>query len=115
MKRSFRELSSRVDMASLDPAALPSTLVGNFRRHVPAYVSGTLLLAIFQLSLNRIDWLSKAAIDAVFGGAPEAVTRPAVTIFVLALLSFVCRVGSRWFIFNAGRDAEYELRALLLH
>ena len=24
-------------------------------------------------------------------------------------------MGSRWFIFNAGRDAEYELRALLLH
>ena len=102
-------------MASLDPAALPSTLVGNFKRHIPAYVAGTFLLAIFQLALNRVDWLSKAAIDDVFGGAPEAVTRPAMIIFALALVSFVCRVGSRWFIFNAGRDAEYELRALLLH
>lgn len=102
-------------MASLDPARLPSTLGGNFRRHVPAYVGGTVLLAIFQLALNRIDWLSKAAIDDVFGGKPELVTRPAMFILGLALLSFVCRVGSRWFIFNAGRDAEYELRALLLH
>ena len=42
-------------------------------------------------------------------------TRPAIIIFVLALVSFGARVGSRWFIFNAGRDAEYELRALLLH
>jgi ATP-binding cassette subfamily B multidrug efflux pump len=33
----------------------------------------------------------------------------------LALLSFITRVASRWFIFNAGRDAEYELRTLLLH
>lgn len=102
-------------MAPLDPARLPATLGGNFRRHVPAYVGGTVLLAIFQLALNRIDWLSKAAIDDVFGGKPELVTRPAMFILGLALLSFVCRVGSRWFIFNAGRDAEYELRALLLH
>ena len=73
------------------------------------------MLATFQLSLNRIDWLSKAAIDAVFGGTPERVTGPAMFIFVLAVLAFVTRVSSRWFIFNAGRDAEYELRALLLH
>jgi ATP-binding cassette, subfamily B, multidrug efflux pump len=100
---------------SVDPGSLPTTLGGQFKRHVPAYLAGGLLLAGFQLALNRIDWLSKAAIDEVFGGAPERVTRPALFIFALALFSFVCRVGSRWFIFNAGRDAEYELRALLLH
>ncbi len=73
------------------------------------------MLATFQLSLNRIDWASKAAIDAVFGGTPERVTGPAKLIFALAVVAFVTRVASRWFIFNAGRDAEYELRALLLH
>ncbi|MBX3188168.1 MAG: ABC transporter ATP-binding protein [Labilithrix sp.] len=73
------------------------------------------MLAVFQLSLNRVDWLSKAAIDDVFGGAPEEVTRPALFIFGFAMLALVTRVASRWFIFNAGRDAEYELRALLLH
>jgi ATP-binding cassette subfamily B protein len=99
----------------IDPGSLPISLGGQFRRHLPAYIAGTLVLAVFQFSLNRIDWLSKAAIDDVFGGAPEKVTEPAMWIFALALLSFVCRVASRWFIFNAGRDAEYELRALLLH
>jgi len=98
-----------------DPASFPMTLGGQFRRHLPRYAAGTLMLAVFQLSLNRIDWLAKAAIDSVFGGTPEQVTRPAVIIFVLALIAFVTRVASRWFIFNAGRDAEYELRALLLH
>jgi ATP-binding cassette subfamily B protein len=73
------------------------------------------MLAGFQLALNRIDWLSKAAIDDVFGGAPERVTGPATLILVLALFAFVARVASRWFIFNAGRDTEYELRSLLLH
>ncbi len=99
----------------LDLGSLPTTLGGQFKRHLPAYVAGAVLLGIFQLSLNRIDWLSKAAIDDVFGGAPDKVTGPALFMFVLAVLAFACRVGSRWFIFNAGRDAEYELRGLLLH
>ena len=98
-----------------DPAAFPVTLGGQFLRHLPRYLAGTAMLAAFQLSLNRIDWLSKAAIDAVFGAAPERVTGPATLIFALAVVAFVTRVASRWFIFNAGRDAEYELRALLLH
>ena len=99
----------------LDPAALPTSLGGQFKRHVPAYLGGGILLALFQLALNRIDWLSKTAIDSVFGASPSMVTRPAVFMFGLAVVAFVCRVGSRWFIFNAGRDAEYELRGLLLH
>jgi ATP-binding cassette subfamily B protein len=73
------------------------------------------MLAIFQLALNRIDWLSKAAIDDVFGGTPERVTGPASLILALALVAFFARVASRGFIFNAGRDAEYELRTMLLH
>jgi ATP-binding cassette, subfamily B, multidrug efflux pump len=72
------------------------------------------MLAVFQLALNRIDWQSRTAIDEIFGGAPERVTGPATLILGLALLAFVTRVASRWYIFNAGRDAEYELRALLL-
>ena len=91
------------------------SLGGQFKRQLPAYLFGGLLLAFFQIALNRIDWLSKTAIDGVFGKEPDAVTRPAVLIFVLAVTAFFARVGSRWFIFNAGRDAEYELRALLLH
>ncbi len=98
-----------------DPSAFPITLGGQFRRHLPRYIAGTAMLATFQLCLNRIDWLCKAAIDAVFGAAPDQVTRPAVIIFVLAVVAFVSRVSSRWLIFNAGRDAEYQLRALLLH
>lgn len=101
--------------STLDPSSFPVSLGGQFRRHLPRYIAGTVMLAIFQLSLNRIDWLSKAAIDDVFGASPEQVTRPALFIFALAIVAFITRVSSRWYIFNAGRDAEYELRALLLH
>lgn len=103
------------DNPKTDAARFPITLRGQFLWHAPRYAAGTVVLATFQLALNRIDWLSKAAIDAVFGGTPEQVTRPALFIFGLAVVAFVARVASRWFIFNAGRDAEYQLRALLLH
>lgn len=91
------------------------SLGGQFWRHFPQYVAGTVVLAVFQFSLNRIDWQAKRAIDALFGAVPADVTIPAATMFGLAVIAFVARLSSRWFIFNAGRDAEYELRALLLH
>jgi ATP-binding cassette subfamily B multidrug efflux pump len=101
---------------SAAPSALsyPTTLRGQLRRHAGQFVAGTLTLAAFQLAMNRIDWQSKAAIDAVFGKTPADAWRPAATMLVLAIAAFVARVASRWYLFNAGRDAEYELRVELL-
>jgi ATP-binding cassette subfamily B multidrug efflux pump len=101
--------------STVDPQNLPVTLGGQFRRHLPVYLLGTAMLAVFQLSLNRIDWLSRTAIDDVFSKDPSRVTGPATFILGLAVVALLTRVSSRWYIFNAGRDAEYELRALLLH
>ncbi|MCL2449195.1 MAG: ABC transporter ATP-binding protein/permease [Polyangiaceae bacterium] len=92
----------------------PTTLAGQFRRHAPRYAVGTLMLAAFQLAMNLIDRQSKTAIDAVFGPDPAHAWRPAAAMLALAAVAFVTRVSSRWFIFNAGRDAEYELRVELL-
>ena len=64
--------------------------------------------------MNQIDWLSKKAVDRIFGDDPRSAIAPAAFILGLALVAFVTRVASRWFIFNAGRDVEYELRAVLL-
>ena len=94
--------------------SLPSTLSGQFRRHLPAYLAGTLVLAIFQVAMNRIDWLSKAAVDLIFSPTPRDAWRPVSVIFALAVLAFVARVASRWFMFNAGRDVEYEVRTTFL-
>ena len=98
-----------------DPQRLPTTLGGYFRRHLPAYAAGAVFLGGFQLSMNRIDWLSKAAIDAVFGGGRAAAIRAASLMLILAVAAFVARIASRYFVFNAGRDVEYELRQVLLH
>jgi ATP-binding cassette subfamily B protein len=81
---------------------------------MPQYVVGTVTLAAFQLAMNRIDARSGAAIDTLLGSTPSAVWRPATTILLLAVTAFVARVASRFYMFNAGRDAEYELRFELL-
>src|SRR5580658_9485126 len=95
-------------------AALPTPLGGHFRRRAPAYSAGCLVLAIFQIAMNRIDWLSKSAVDTIFGPTPLLAWIPAVWIFGLAIVAFVSRVSSRWFVFNAGRDVEYEVRTVFL-
>ncbi|MDP8998476.1 MAG: ABC transporter ATP-binding protein/permease [Myxococcota bacterium] len=92
----------------------PTTLRRQLRHHMPQYVAGTLTLAAFQLAMNLIDWQSKSAIDLVFGARPLDAWMPAATMLVLAIGAFVARIASRWFVFNAGRDAEYELRFELL-
>jgi len=92
----------------------PTTLRGQFRRHARQYAIGTAMLAVFQLAMNRIDLQAKGAIDAIFGATPELAWKPALAMLVLAVAAFVARVTSRWSVFNAGRDAEYELRFELL-
>ncbi len=93
---------------------MPTSLGGQMKLHIAAYLFGAVMLATFQFSMNRIDWLSKAAIDLVFGQNPVDSWRPAAMMLGLAVVAFGARVSSRWLIFNAGRDVEYDLRALLL-
>lgn len=107
-------LAASIVGPSLNETRYPTTLEGQFRRHVPQYLVGTVTLAAFQYAMNQVDWRSKAAIDAVFGPNPTTAWVPAATMLGLALFAFVVRVASRWFLFNAGRDAEYELRFELL-
>jgi ATP-binding cassette subfamily B protein len=90
------------------------TLGAQFRRHLPAYALGTVVLAGFQLAMNRIDWRSKPPLDRIFSDDPRSAIFPASIILGLSLVAFFTRIASRWFIFNAGRDVEYELRAVLL-
>jgi ATP-binding cassette, subfamily B, multidrug efflux pump len=93
---------------------------GQFTRQLPAYGLGVLALAAFQYAMNRIDWLSKAAVDAIAGVTPQAGTAPTdvkrlvLTMFGLAVAAFFMRVLSRYFVFNAGRDVEFELRGAIL-
>jgi ATP-binding cassette subfamily B protein len=92
----------------------PTTLWGTFRRHLPAFLAGSLMLLLFQIAMNRIDRCSIWAIDAIFQGRAIEAWKPGLAMLLLALFAFGVRVTSRWFMFNAGRDVEYELRGVLL-
>lgn len=92
----------------------PTTILGQFRRHLPQYAVGTVMLGAFSLAMNRIIWQTEAAIGVVLGATPAEVWKPAAVILGLAVVAFFVRVLSRWYIFNAGRDTEYELRYELL-
>ena len=107
-----------------EPQVLPkeeperTTLFSFFVAFWPRYVMGGLMLLAFQFAMNRIDWLSKRAIDALFssvpGVSPHDAMRPLWGILALAVVAFLVRVSSRMYCFNAGRDIEYKLRGLLL-
>ena len=100
---------------SATPQRYPTTLREQFRSHAPQYLIGTVLLGAVQyLAMNRIDHRMKDAIDSIFGAVPASAWRPAAFMLGLGVFAFFVRVGSRWFLFNAGRDAEYELRHELL-
>ncbi|MEZ4374139.1 MAG: ABC transporter ATP-binding protein [Polyangiaceae bacterium] len=91
-----------------------------FRRHMPRYGIGLLLLAAYQYLQFWIDTHIAKAINAAsggggfeFGGSNFAL-RLGVGLIGVAILAFVIRVMSRVAIFNAGRIGEYELRRGLL-
>lgn len=96
----------------MQAAPIP-TIWKEIKRYRWSLVLGTFMLAIFQLALNRIEWLSKGALDQIFKDHRPA-WKPALVILFLAVVAFVARLCSRWFWFYTGRDVEYDLRKQLL-
>lgn len=85
------------------------------RRYRWAYLLGFLLLALTNGFQVAIPWLLKLGIDSIEGlesdpAAMGTVGWAALGILVAAVLQAVARVASRWVVFRAGRDAEYDLR-----
>ncbi len=102
-------------VASVSAAvAEPITLKGAFMRHLPKTLAGWACLALFQYAMNRIDWNTKTAVDGMELSAADVVTHAVITLLVYAGVAFTTRVASRWFLFNVGRDVEFEMRESLL-
>ena len=93
---------------------IPVDLPGQFRRHMPRYVVGLGLLAIYQIAQWWFDLRMQDAINAATAGESEKTLRLGILLIVVALFAFLVRVFSRVIIFNAGRIGEYELRSALL-
>jgi ATP-binding cassette subfamily B multidrug efflux pump len=88
----------------------PPSLASQFTRHAPRYGVGLLLLAAYQASQYWFDTRLREAINDALGTEHERAIQLGLTLVVVMLGAFVVRVLSRVVVFNAGRNAEYELR-----
>jgi ATP-binding cassette, subfamily B, multidrug efflux pump len=95
--------------------SLPVTLPGQVRRHLPRYLFGILLLALYQYSQYWFDTRLVVAINAATGGDSSLALETGIWLASVSIAALFVRVLSRVVLFNAGRLAEYELRASFLH
>jgi len=95
--------------------AIPVTLTGQSRRHLSRYLVGVLLLGVYQYSQYWFDTRLMRAINAATAGKRELAFQLGISLGLVSLVAFGIRVSSRVVLFNAGRLAEYELRAAFLY
>jgi ATP-binding cassette subfamily B protein len=95
-------------------SAIPVGLGSQFKRQLPRYAAGVVLLGAYQYSQYWFDTRLMTAIDFAMGGNRAGAVRVGQLLVIVALGALVIRVMSRVAVFNAGRIAEYELRQALL-
>ncbi|MGK3967914.1 ABC transporter ATP-binding protein [Sorangium sp. So ce118] len=101
-------------MLKTDPSTYPVGLGAQFRHKLPLYLAGAALLATQQLLMAKRDFLVKDAVDAAVNLQSTEASRAALIMLGVSVGAAVMRVFSRVTIFTAGRNVEYELRAVLL-
>jgi ATP-binding cassette, subfamily B, multidrug efflux pump len=93
---------------------IPVTIGAHFKRQLPRYGVGLLLLATYQYGQYWFDTRLRSAIDLAMAERFRAATMLGIWLVSVAVGAFVLRVLSRVAVFNGGRIAEYELRSALL-
>ena len=97
-----------------DADSIPVQLSAQFRRHMPRYLAGVVLLGGYQTAQWWFDVKLQLAINAATDGEHEIALHIGGLLVAVALAALVIRILSRVIVFNAGRIAEYELRTALL-
>lgn len=102
-------------LAAVDPVAarLPFALWAQFGRQSRRYAAGLMLLAVYQYAQYWFDTRFSRAINLVDQHQRDAAVELGFLLVLVALFAFAVRVLSRVAVFNAGRNAEYELRRVL--
>ena len=102
-------------LAAVDPiaAATPVGLWEQFKRQRRRYLAGLVLLAVYQASQYWFDTRFAEAINLADHHERGPAVQLGLWLVVVALFAFGVRVLSRVAVFNAGRNAEYELRRVL--
>ncbi len=84
-----------------------------FVHHSPRYLVGVGLLGLYQLAQYWFDTRLRHAINHTLDGKMELARHLGLQLILVVLAAFVVRVLSRVVVFNAGRNAEYDIRASL--
>src|SRR5688500_8857034 len=84
-----------------------------FVHHSPRYLVGVGLLGLYELAPYWFDTRLRDAINPTLGGAQDLARDLGLQLIVVVLVAFVVRVLSRVVVFNAGRNAEYDIRGQL--
>lgn len=102
-------------LAAVDPLAarLPVGLWAQFGRQSRRYAAGLGLLAVYQYAQYWFDTRFSQAINFADHHQRDAAVHLGIWLIGVALAAFGVRVLSRVAVFNAGRNAEYELRRVL--
>lgn len=94
----------------------PIGLGAQFKRNMPLYAVGSVMLLTQQFLMAQRDFLVKDAVDSIAAKADEAAAMGAIWILIVSVGAMLARLLSRATIFTGGRNVEYELRdALLRH
>ena len=88
----------------------PRSLWSYVRPYWRSIAIGGLLLIVTNALAKSLPWLLKNAVDGLVGLQFESVGYYALAMVGVALVMFFVRVLSRVFVFNVGRDVEYDLR-----
>jgi ATP-binding cassette subfamily B multidrug efflux pump len=95
--------------------ALPSHPLRYLARYRRWIVLGILCLVVTNVLAQAMPWVVKLTIEAIGkatkGAAASSISWLALGLIGIAIVQGMSRILSRIFIFNAGRDAEHDLRA----
>lgn len=103
-------------------ANYPTSLKAQLVSKLPWYGFGAGLLLVQQYLMARRDFFVRDAVNAATGtgnaaeltAAMHDAKTAAIAMIIVSIVASIARVMSRIAIFSAGRNVEYELRAVLL-
>src|SRR5262249_34338667 len=85
--------------------------LGYLRPYRSVLAWGVVMLLITNVSFLGVPYFMGRAIQALKDGRTDDVPRLVMLLIVFAIATAVSRIASRVWIFNAARDAEYDLRS----
>lgn len=98
-------------MPSSGPSATARSSLGYLKPYRPILVGGVLSLLATNLCALGIPYYLSRAVQALNDHRLAEVPREALLLVVFAIATATTRIGSRVWIFNAARAAEYDVRS----